>query len=89
MGPTRQPAVKAGVNSRRGDMLGRSRGGALGALGGAVLGHGLCGLSEDSTKSCTGSLLLGALLGAAVVAIPGALIGGQFSKEPAEPDPSD
>jgi hypothetical protein len=61
-------------------------GGTLGALGGALLGHGFCGLDESS-KDCTGSLVLGGLLGAVVLAIPGALIGGQFSKEPAEPDP--
>jgi hypothetical protein len=64
-------------------------GGALGAIGGAVLAHRLCGLAEESTKHCTGSSVLGGVLGAALVAIPGALIGGQFSKEPTEPDPSD
>lgn len=64
-------------------------GGALGAVGGAVLAHRLCGLAEESTKHCTGSSVLGGVIGAALLAIPGALIGGQFSKEPAEPGPSD
>ncbi len=60
--------------------------GALGAVGGALVGHHLCGLAEESTKHCTGSLVLGGVLGAALLAIPGALIGGQFAKEPSEAD---
>ena len=55
-------------------------GGALGALGGALLGHAVCETSDESGKSCTGSLFLGGVLGAAILAIPGALIGGQFPK---------
>jgi hypothetical protein len=55
-------------------------GGVLGAVGGAVLGHGLCELSEESRKDCTGGLVLGGVLGAALLAVPGALIGGQFPK---------
>lgn len=61
-------------------------GGVLGALGGAVLGHRLCGLAEESTRHCTGSLVLGGVLGAALLAIPGALVGGQFSKQAPEPE---
>jgi hypothetical protein len=55
-------------------------GGVLGAVGGAFLGHGLCEMSEEFGKNCTGSLLLGGVLGAGLLAIPGALIGGQFPK---------
>jgi hypothetical protein len=55
-------------------------GGVVGALGGAWLGHGLCKYSEEFEKNCTGSLFVGGLLGAALLAIPGALIGGQFPK---------
>jgi uncharacterized membrane protein YeaQ/YmgE (transglycosylase-associated protein family) len=59
----------------------------LGAVGGAFLGHGLCELSEEFQKDCTGSLFLGSLVGAALLVIPGALIGGQFPKhEEAEED---
>jgi hypothetical protein len=59
-------------------------GGALGALLGAAAGHGLCEGGDEATKHCTGALVLGGVFGAALVAIPGALIGGQFSKEAAE-----
>ncbi len=59
-------------------------GGVLGAVGGALLAHRLCGLAEESTEHCTGSLALGGVLGAALLAIPGALIGGQFSRGPAD-----
>ncbi len=55
-------------------------GGGLGALTGAWLGHGLCGMSDEFGKNCMGSLVLGGVLGAALLAIPGALIGGQFPK---------
>jgi len=55
-------------------------GGVLGAVGGAFLGHGLCEDSEELGKNCTGSLFLGGVLGAVLLAIPGALVGGQFSK---------
>lgn len=56
-------------------------GGVLGALGGALLGHGLCETLDEAEKNCTGSLFLGGILGAAILAIPGALIGGQFPKQ--------
>jgi len=54
----------------------------LGTIGGALVGHGLCGMSEEFHKDCTGSLFLGGLLGAVLLAVPGALIGGQFPKGP-------
>jgi len=56
-------------------------GGVIGAVGGAWLGHGLCEDSEELGKNCTGSLLLGGLFGAVLLAIPGALVGGQFPKD--------
>ena len=62
-------------------------GGVLGLVGGALVGHRLCGLAEESTKHCTGSLVVGGVVGAALLAVPGALIGGQFSKKPTKPDP--
>lgn len=55
-------------------------GGVLGALGGAILGKAICTQSEQPDKHCTGSLLIGAVLGAVILGIPGALIGGQFPK---------
>jgi hypothetical protein len=55
-------------------------GGIVGGVGGALLGHGLCEMSEDFDKNCIGSVLLGGVLGAALLAVPGALIGGQFPK---------
>jgi hypothetical protein len=54
--------------------------GLLGLVAGALLVHHLCGLDE-STRSCTGSTLLGAGLGAVVLGVPGALIGGQIRKQ--------
>jgi len=60
-------------------------GGLVGMVTGALLFRRLCGLDE-STDDCSGSTLVGAALGAALVAIPGALIGGQFSKNTAEAD---
>ena len=62
-------------------------GGVIGALAGAWLGHGVCEMSEEFEKNCTGSLFLGGVLGTALLAIPGASIGGQFPKnEDAEVD---
>jgi tetrahydromethanopterin S-methyltransferase subunit D len=55
-------------------------GGVLGALGGALLGHAICTQSEQPEKNCTGTTVIGAVFSAAILAIPGALIGGQFPK---------
>jgi uncharacterized membrane protein YeaQ/YmgE (transglycosylase-associated protein family) len=64
--------------------------GVVGAVGGAFLGHGLCEMSEEFGKNCTASLFLGGVLGAALLAVPGALIGGQFHKhQNAEADRAD
>lgn len=55
-------------------------GGAVGALAGIVLGNHLCGLANESARGCTGSMLVAGALSAVIMAIPGALIGGQISK---------
>ena len=57
-------------------------GGLLGAVGVGFLAQVACGLSESTTKSCTGNFLLGGVIGAAFGALPGALIGGLFPKYP-------
>jgi hypothetical protein len=57
-------------------------GGLLGAVGGGLLAEVACGLSEDPNKNCTGSFLIGGVLGAPFGALPGALIGGLFPKYP-------
>jgi hypothetical protein len=57
-------------------------GGVLGAVAGGFFAMLACGLSEDSNKSCTGTVLLGGILGAPFGALPGALIGGLFPKHP-------
>jgi hypothetical protein len=54
-------------------------GALVGAVGGGLLSHAIC---EESETSC--STAPGILLGAALLAIPGALIGGQFPKGPQE-----
>ena len=64
-------------------------GGALGAIGGAVLVHRLCGLARESTETCAGSTVLGGVIGAALLAIPGALIGAQVSRQPPERERTD
>lgn len=55
-------------------------GGVLGGLGGALLGNAICTQTERPDKNCTGTTVIGAVLAAAILAIPGALIGGQFPK---------
>jgi len=55
-------------------------GATLGGVGGAFLGYGLYRNSDEPEKHCAVSTLLGGIVGAAVLMIPGALIGGQFPK---------
>ena len=55
-------------------------GGLVGLAGGAVLGSAFCRNSEELGKSCTGSAVVGGLIVGLVLAIPGALIGGQIPK---------
>ena len=63
---------------------GAAAGGLVGAVGGALLGWAVCGMSDEVGKNCTGTTILGSVGGAVLLAIPGALIGGQFSKGSAE-----
>ena len=55
-------------------------GGLVGAVGGTVLGLAICRNSEELGKNCAGSAVAGGLISALVLAIPGALIGGQMPK---------
>ena len=55
-------------------------GGLIGAAGGAVLGLAICRNSEELGRNCAGSAVVGGLISAVVLAIPGALIGGQIHK---------
>jgi hypothetical protein len=55
-------------------------GGLIGAVGGTVLGLAICRNSEELGKNCAGSAVAGGLISALVLAIPGALIGGQLPK---------
>lgn len=55
-------------------------GGLIGLVGGALLGAALCENSEEANKNCSGSTVGGGLIFGLVLAIPGALIGGQIPK---------
>lgn len=55
-------------------------GGVAGGVGFGALASALCEMSESARPNCARSTVLGGLIGAALVAIPGALIGGLFSK---------
>lgn len=59
---------------------GAAVGALAGAVGGALVGLAVCGLSEEVGKDCAGTAVIGGIGGAVVLAIPGALIGGQFRK---------
>lgn len=80
-----QPLAPSGVPAsihptfwKEGALVGGILGGALGALAGS----GLCGQSEEPNKNCTGSTILGGMVGALILGIPGALVGGLFPKRP-------
>ena len=55
-------------------------GGLIGATGGALLGAAICRNSEVADKSCGGTPVVSGLIVGLVLAIPGALIGGQIPK---------
>jgi hypothetical protein len=61
---------------------GAAIGGVVGAFSGLLLAHAVCGLSEESGHGCptSGTLLMGMVGGGLLLALPGALIGGQFAK---------
>ena len=61
---------------------GAAIGGVVGALSGLLLAHAVCGLSEEAGHGCpsSGTLLMSMVGGGFLLAIPGALIGGQFDK---------
>ena len=61
---------------------GAAIGGVVGALGGLLLAHAVCGLSDETGHGCptSGTLLMSAVGGGFLLAVPGALIGGQFDK---------
>ena len=57
-------------------------GAVAGGVGFAALMGAVCGMSESPNYDCTGNTILGVMIGAALVAIPGAFIGGMFPKGP-------
>jgi hypothetical protein len=88
---TPKPAFRTTFSAERGDTgrleirptywkKGAAIGGVVGALSGLLFGQVLCGLSEEAGDSCSGTMLLSVVGGGLLLAIPGALIGGQFAK---------
>jgi hypothetical protein len=55
-------------------------GSAVGALGGLLVGQFICEQSEGQGESCMTTRVTAVLASALLLALPGALIGGQFSK---------
>ena len=85
-GPLRTASLAAPADSVERDIRptywkeGALVGGLVGLAGGAVLGLVICAQSDEVGNSCTGSAVAGGLISALVLAIPGALIGGQMHK---------
>jgi hypothetical protein len=86
-GPLRTPGLIAPADSIDRDIRptywkeGALVGGLSGAAAGTVLGLVICRNSEELGKNCAGSAVAGGLISALVLAIPGALIGGQMQKD--------
>ena len=59
-------------------------GAVAGGVGGLLLSWAICGQSDEVGKSCTGTVILGTLGGAALGGLAGLLIGGFFPKEAAQ-----
>jgi hypothetical protein len=55
-------------------------GGAVGALGGLLIARFICEQSEDWSRGCTGTTLAAVVATAVLLAVPGGLVGGQFSR---------
>lgn len=55
-------------------------GGVIGGVGLGLLAARFCAVAEETDESCTGATLVGGLLGAVILGVPGALIGGSFPK---------
>jgi hypothetical protein len=88
---TQPGALRAAILQERGDSVERDIrpahwkegaliGGLVGVAAGALLGAAICRNSEQSDRDCSGSTVGGGLIVGLVLAIPGALIGGQIPK---------
>ena len=60
-------------------------GGILGGALGMALGSAFCGMSDLSTRNCTGAALGGALMLGSSAGAVGALVGGLFPRPPKQP----
>jgi hypothetical protein len=59
---------------------GAAIGGGVGALGGLILGYAACGLSQEAGQGCSATMLVGLVGGGGILALVGAIVGGQFTK---------
>jgi hypothetical protein len=59
---------------------GAAIGAGVGALGGLALGFVACGLSEEAGQGCSDTMLVGMVGGGGILALVGAIVGGQFTK---------
>jgi hypothetical protein len=86
-GPLHPGAARASEDSVRRVIVptywkeGAAVGAAVGAVGGFFLGRFICEVGEKSSLGCGGTTALAVVGTALFLAIPGALIGGQFSKD--------
>jgi hypothetical protein len=55
-------------------------GGVVGGIGLGLLAARFCAVAEETDENCTGATLVGGLLGAVILGVPGALIGGSLPK---------
>ena len=45
-----------------------------------MLGYAVCGLSDQAGQGCSGAMLVGMVGGGGILALVGAIVGGQFTK---------